>query len=812
MVRKMMKLSLGRRMFFAVRSAVKDAFLLPLTDLCERLKRTWNRPLYRLVLALWLFMVLAVCVRVAVYPHRQSVYSADYAPAGWDWLHGQEVYRPQQHFIYSPPVAALMVPFAVLPDRIGNVLWRLVCTAGLCAIAAAWTRSGLSGIGSESAPRGDTAPYASVFLLLLPLVAGNVNLGQMNLPILVLVAGSVLAVREHRWNLAALLIVSAGFIKIYPLAIGLLLALLYPKNFAWRLTLAGVVVFIVSLFLQSPWYVWSEYQHWFAVLNNDNRLDIDLYASWRDFGFLLRACGVPLSDGLYRVMEAVAGVALAIFLWVGQRRWRWTEDRLLGGVFSLGCAWMVLFGPATESATYAVLSLAVCATLAVARTAPITPGKGRSMGLIAVFVCSYALLVSSDLVNAWAHKFTHHLYVRAMQPVAALIFTAGVVWWLLRQPMREEYWRRAQKLCLFLGKAVYRQNHGEHRTPVQRAHDFHPATVRFHDGLDQTQPQTVTARGPAVVAAIEAVPDARQIVRGNAHALVAHPQPDLTARFVLPARFDADLAARSAVLEGVVEQVADDLLEPDAIPDDAQIPWHVHATRTVSFFRDVFVKLDDRRHQSGQGNGDELQAHRAVFGFGDVHEHPQHGQHALGFLDGIRQRLPARGHGGRAVAQSRLGGTAQARQRSSQIVSDVVQRLAHPADEALVAREHLVEQRVEFVQFVAIRRAGGHARGHVAALDHPARRVDEPADRTQGVAGQGGCAYQRHQHDDRGDRQQRRAQACTDLPPAPVALGYLQPAAIGHRFRVHLPGFASAGGRALPAGGEEMRGGVPPPA
>ena len=417
---------------------MKNAFLSFPAQLPETLARIWTRPFYRLVLVLWLLMVLAVCVRVALSPQRQSVYSADYAPAGRDWLHGREVYHPQQRFIYGPPVAALLVPFAALPDAAGGILWRLVCTAALAVISAAWLQSGLSGLGNAPATHGGTARPAAVFLLMLPLVAGNVNLGQMNLPILVLVAGSILAARAHRWTLAALLVVGAGYVKIYPLAVGLLLALLYPKHFAWRLALAGVIVFVFSLVLQRPWYVWSEYQHWFAVLHNDNRLDIDLYASWRDFGFLLRACGVPLSDGLYRVMEVGAGAVLAMFLWLGQRRWHWTEARLLGGVFSLGCAWMMLFGPATESATYAVLSLAVCATLAAAWTAPVDPGKGRWGGLTAVFVCSYILLVLSDLSNAWMHGLTHHLYMRALQPVAALIFTGGVVWWLLRQPTPED--------------------------------------------------------------------------------------------------------------------------------------------------------------------------------------------------------------------------------------------------------------------------------------------------------------------------------------------------------------------------------------
>ena len=67
-----------------------------------------------------------------------------------------------------------------------------------------------------------------------------------------------------------------------------------------------------------------EYRHWFAVLGRDDRLDVDLYATWRDFGYLLRAVGAPLSDHAYRLMEVAAGGALAAFLWLGQRRGRWS--------------------------------------------------------------------------------------------------------------------------------------------------------------------------------------------------------------------------------------------------------------------------------------------------------------------------------------------------------------------------------------------------------------------------------------------------------------------------------------------------------
>ena len=378
-------------------------------------------PYARAVGILWIVAVLAICIHVAFSPHKQSSYAADYAPAGRHWLQGEEIYSRRHHFVYSPPVAALLVPFAVLPDAAGGVLWRLASAALLFVVASAWLRCRASGIG---APPGFSSLTA--LLLLLPLAMGNLNLGQMNVLVLVLVTGGVLAVEQERWTLAAVLLAAPAFIKIYPLAIGLLLALLYPRQLSWRLGLAVLGLLVASLGLQRPGYVWTEYHQWFAVLGRDDRLDVDLYATWRDFGYLLRACNVPFSDRAYRCMEVGSGGVLAAFLWWGQQRGRWTREQLLGGVFCLGCAWMMLFGPATEAATYVVLALPVCGLVAAAWN------RSSGVGSRIIFTAAYVLLLLADVINPWFHGWTHHLFVRALQPVAALIFAGGVVWTLLR--------------------------------------------------------------------------------------------------------------------------------------------------------------------------------------------------------------------------------------------------------------------------------------------------------------------------------------------------------------------------------------------
>ena len=93
---------------------------------------------------------------------------------------------------------------------------------------------------------------------------------------------------------------------------------------------------------------------------------------------------------------------------------------------------MMLFGPATEAATYVVLALPVCGLLVAAWSLPPAPGVSAWRALLTVV---YALLLLADLANGWFHGLTHHLFMRALQPVAALLFTLGVIWRLLRHPV-----------------------------------------------------------------------------------------------------------------------------------------------------------------------------------------------------------------------------------------------------------------------------------------------------------------------------------------------------------------------------------------
>src|SRR5207249_1602557 len=106
----------------------------------------------------------------------RSLYQT-YARAGADWRAGADAYWFAGRgafnldlYRYPPPASALMAPWVWVPERLGNVLWRLLNAAAFLAALAWWQRAAL--------PPGLTSRQrAWLFLLALPLAVASLNNG-----------------------------------------------------------------------------------------------------------------------------------------------------------------------------------------------------------------------------------------------------------------------------------------------------------------------------------------------------------------------------------------------------------------------------------------------------------------------------------------------------------------------------------------------------------------------------------------------------------------------------------------------------------
>ena len=372
----------------------------------------------RLAAFAWVALFAGVAVRVAVsHPWAQSVVPV-YLHAGGQWRAGADPYAPNiYHDAYrNPPhVAAAFAPLTRLPEKAAGLLWRGVGAAVFLLGLRAYTRHVL--------PPLTPSQTGLVFLAAMPVALLSVNNGQAN----VLLAGAVLfgaadAARGRLGRSAGWLSLAA-WLKVYPLAAGLLLCLLYPR-LTWRLAVALAVGFAVPFAAGDPGYVLGEYASFLRYAGADDRTHSYLSQVPRDWTMVPRMWLdlVPLPAAT-KAVSLAAGVALAALTVLAARRHG--SCRALPTAVGLGLVWMTLFGPATENPTYSLLAPAAAAAVAAWRGWK-AAAAWAAFGLLLAVVLR-GMFPSGDVMP-----------LRTAQPVAAAVLMAGLVGEVIGRRVRSD--------------------------------------------------------------------------------------------------------------------------------------------------------------------------------------------------------------------------------------------------------------------------------------------------------------------------------------------------------------------------------------
>jgi hypothetical protein len=194
-----------------------------------------------------------------------------------------------------------------------------------------------------------------IVVLAIPMAIGTLNNGQSNAFMTAGVFAGIAAAATGRWNLAAIAIASACYLKIYPIALGMLLLAMYPRGFGWRFLFVMACGALLPFAFQDPQYVARQYSRWLGNLEGDDRSNWPLIEAYRDVWMLTRVWGPTMSHSLYRVIQVAMGCIIAIVS-IRMRSRGDSERDVLNRTLGLGCCWMTAFGPATESPTYILLS------------------------------------------------------------------------------------------------------------------------------------------------------------------------------------------------------------------------------------------------------------------------------------------------------------------------------------------------------------------------------------------------------------------------------------------------------------------------
>jgi hypothetical protein len=107
--------------------------------------------------------------------------------------------------------------------------------------------------------------------------------------------------------------------------------------------------------VHEPSMVSRDYGSWINQVLNDDRHVGTLENSYHDFHVLMRFVGYPIAERTYRIFQLVMAILVATVVWRGRRQ-GWSKTRQLRAAFDLGSCWIILFGPATENSTYALLA------------------------------------------------------------------------------------------------------------------------------------------------------------------------------------------------------------------------------------------------------------------------------------------------------------------------------------------------------------------------------------------------------------------------------------------------------------------------
>jgi hypothetical protein len=373
----------------------------------------WNWP--RWAVLVWSVLLLALGARAALQPRQRSLYPT-WTTAGGDWLAGADLYRsrfdpPLDQFRYSPPVAALLAPWHLLPEHLGAVLWRLL-NAGVFLGGFAWWLK-------AAAPAPVTARQRGVlFLLLVPLALGSLNNAQPNPLLIGLLLAGLAAAARRRWFGAGCCIALATAFKVYPLALGLLLLLVYPRRFALPLLAALLLLAALPFLAQQPDYVARQYVLWYERLRpcDSNRRFWEAKDAYRDLWLLLRVWNVPVGLRAYALVQAALAAGCALLCLTV--RWRgWPRRQVLLTALTLATAWMMLCGPATESSTYVFLAPALAWSLVRARPDG-WPALGRHL---AEHGCGLLLLCVLAGLTAQTASF----HALGLHPLGVVLFVAG---------------------------------------------------------------------------------------------------------------------------------------------------------------------------------------------------------------------------------------------------------------------------------------------------------------------------------------------------------------------------------------------------
>ncbi len=315
----------------------------------------------RLCIAIWVILGVALTIKGALLPNRQTVFGV-YQSGVTHWWLDQSLYAKYpgvDFFRYSPSSIFLFNPFVQLGPIGGPILWSWFSLVGL--LLAGWRMMG------KFWPMICDWAIGSLVMLFCAL-SGLWN-HQSNGIIGALLVLGCMDVWENKLGRASFFFTFALVLKSTVLPVILLLMVARPWAMSWRLGLFGLMALMVPFLTRPPEIVWWQYQEWLNHLQSSQNLR---WPGYRDAWYLILTLAEWMRPGpfnplfwdcspppIYQYLQMGTGLGILYFVvrWANKKM---AKEEWYPRTLCLGLLWLMVFGPATELATYGLIAPMLC--------------------------------------------------------------------------------------------------------------------------------------------------------------------------------------------------------------------------------------------------------------------------------------------------------------------------------------------------------------------------------------------------------------------------------------------------------------------
>jgi hypothetical protein len=385
-------------------------------------------PHLRRAVTLWIVLAVAITVKLAFFSHDYSVYRM-FAGGTRHWWHDQSLYASYtvseglDGFRYSPAFAVALTPLVCLPGPLGPIAWGL-----MSIVLLGWAMHVLV----RDVLPGRWPIEREAWFLVLVLLGSAVGIWslQSNALVTALLVLALAAIQRQKWWKATLFLAVPVFIKLWPIALVLLLIVYWPRQLLGRFAVVCGALLAAPYLTRPPQIVTWQYREWYTSLTGPLQARWpgyrDAWTIWEEFCRLL---GLVPDQPCYHRAYTALGLAAAVgvlgwCLWQGRRLAEkgatpFSRGHLLILILSMWASWQLLFGPGTEQLTYGLI--APSASWAVL----VSIGERRAVWLTCTAWALLALLPSGDIERAVLGVFSA---ARAFLPLGVVLLVAWLIW------------------------------------------------------------------------------------------------------------------------------------------------------------------------------------------------------------------------------------------------------------------------------------------------------------------------------------------------------------------------------------------------